>query len=154
MADQYKKIGDFTAVSVLNDSDVFIVSRNGTTYNVPGSVLKSLTLNGSAEIRNVGGTNYWFVYDKDRKQMVQSVPAQLKGDPAPTITNISIRQSDYHLIVSMSDGTSYDAGYCRGQSGAGTGDMQASDYDPNNVVLASGGIVAYINSLNGDEVLY
>lgn len=58
-----------------------------------------------------------------------------KGDPgtdAPTITGITIRQSDYHLIVTLSDGTSYDAGYCRGQAGAGTGDMLASVYDPNN----------------------
>ena len=58
-----------------------------------------------------------------------------QGDPgadAPTITGITIRQSDYHMIVTLSDGTSYDAGYCRGASGAGTGDMLASVYDPNN----------------------
>lgn len=54
------------------------------------------------------------------------------GADAPTITSITIRQSDYHLIVTMSDGTSYDAGYCRGASGAGTGDMLASVYDPQN----------------------
>ena len=56
-----------------------------------------------------------------------------QGDPgtdAPTITGITIRQSDYHLIVTLSDGTSYDAGYCRGASGAGTGDMLAAVYDP------------------------
>ena len=52
------------------------------------------------------------------------------GDDAPTITGITIRQSDYHMIVTLSDGTSYDAGYCRGASGAGTGDMLASTYDP------------------------
>ena len=55
-----------------------------------------------------------------------------QGDAAPTITNIAIRQSDYHMIVTLSDGTSYDAGYCRGASGAGTGDMLASIYDPQN----------------------
>lgn len=54
------------------------------------------------------------------------------GTDAPTITGITIRQSDYHMIVTLSDGTSYDAGYCRGASGAGTGDMLASVYDPNN----------------------
>lgn len=62
-------------------------------------------------------------------------PQGLQGTPgadAPTITGITIRQSDYHLIVTLSDGTSYDAGYCRGQAGAGTGDMLASVYDPNN----------------------
>ena len=41
------------------------------------------------------------------------------GDDAPTITGITIRQSDYHMIVTLSDGTSYDAGYCRGASGVG-----------------------------------
>ena len=60
-------------------------------------------------------------------------PQGLQGNPgadAPTITGITIRQSDYHLIVTLSNGTSYDAGYCRGQAGAGTGDMLASVYDP------------------------
>ena len=41
------------------------------------------------------------------------------GDDAPTITGITIRQSDYHMIVTLSDGTSYDAGYCRGAAGNG-----------------------------------
>ena len=60
-------------------------------------------------------------------------PTGPQGNPgadAPTITGITIRQSDYHLIVTLSDGTSYDAGYCRGQAGAGTGDMLANVYDP------------------------
>lgn len=57
-------------------------------------------------------------------------PQGSPGADAPTITGITIRQSDYHLIVTLSDGTSYDAGYCRGQAGAGTGDMLASVYDP------------------------
>ena len=59
-------------------------------------------------------------------------PQGSPGTDAPTITNITIRQSDYHLIVTLSDGTSYDAGYCRGAAGAGSGDMLASVYDPNN----------------------
>ena len=41
------------------------------------------------------------------------------GEAAPTITNIAIRQSDYHMIVTLSDGTIYDAGYCQGASGVG-----------------------------------
>ena len=64
------------------------------------------------------------------KQGIQG-PQGSPGADAPTITNITIRQSDYHMIVTLSDGTSYDAGYCRGASGAGTGDMLASVYDPN-----------------------
>lgn len=65
------------------------------------------------------------------KQGIQG-PQGNPGTDAPTITGITIRQSDYHLIVTMSDGTSYDAGYCRGASGAGTGDMLVSVYDPQN----------------------
>ncbi len=72
------------------------------------------------------------------------------GDDAPTITNIAIRQSDYHMIVTLSDGTSYDAGYCRGAAGAGTGDMLASTYDPQGKAQD---IFAYIdNAVSGVTV--
>jgi hypothetical protein len=72
------------------------------------------------------------------------------GTDAPTITNITIRQSDYHLIVTLSDGTSYDAGYCRGAAGAGSGDMLAAVYDPNN---KHQDIFAYVdNAIKGVKV--
>lgn len=58
------------------------------------------------------------------------IPQGNPGADAPTITGITIRQSDYHMIVSLSDGTTYDAGYCRGAAGAGSGDMIAAVYDP------------------------
>lgn len=58
------------------------------------------------------------------------IPRGNPGADAPTITGITIRQSDYHMIVSLSDGTTYDAGYCRGAAGAGSGDMMAVVYDP------------------------
>lgn len=58
------------------------------------------------------------------------IPQGNPGADAPTITGITIRQSDYHMIVSLSDGATYDAGYCRGAAGAGSGDMLASVYDP------------------------
>lgn len=57
------------------------------------------------------------------------IPRGNPGADAPTITGITIRQSDYHMIVSLSDGTTYDAGYCRGAAGAGSGDMMAAVYD-------------------------
>lgn len=58
------------------------------------------------------------------------IPRGNPGADAPTITGITIRQSDYHMIVSLSDDTTYDAGYCRGAAGAGSGDMMAAVYDP------------------------
>lgn len=74
------------------------------------------------------------IQGKQGKQGIQGEigPQGNPGADAPTITGITIRQSDYHLIVTLSNGTSYDAGYCRGASGAGTGDMLASVYDPQN----------------------
>ena len=72
------------------------------------------------------------------------------GDDAPTITGITIRQSDYHMIVTLSDGTSYDAGYCRGASGEGTGDMLAATYDPQGKAQD---IFAYVdNAISGVTV--
>ena len=73
------------------------------------------------------------------------------GDDAPTITGITIRQSDYHMIVTLSDGTSYDAGYCRGASGAGTGDMLASTYDPQGKAQD---IFAYADAKSGKAVAF
>ena len=58
------------------------------------------------------------------------IPRGNPGADAPTITGITIRQSDYHMIVSLSDGATYDAGYCRGAAGAGSGDMLVAVYDP------------------------
>lgn len=52
------------------------------------------------------------------------------GASAPVITGFTIRPEDYHMIVTLSDGSTYDAGYCRGASGSGTGDMEAAVYDP------------------------
>lgn len=62
-------------------------------------------------------------------KLVFGIPRGNPGADAPTITGITIRQSDYHMIVSLSDGTTYDAGYCRGAAGAGSGDMLAAVYD-------------------------
>lgn len=53
-----------------------------------------------------------------------------KGADAPVITGFAIRPEDYHMIVTLSDGSTYDAGYCRGAPGSGTGDMEAAVYDP------------------------
>lgn len=58
------------------------------------------------------------------------LPQGDKGADAPVITGFTIRPEDYHMIVTLSDGSTYDAGYCRGASGSGTGDMEASVYDP------------------------
>lgn len=77
----------------------------------------------------------------------------VNGQNAPRITNIAIN-ANYHMIVTLSNGQTYDAGYCRGASGEGSGDMLAEDYDPSGTVAAAGGIVAYINSLDASEVAY
>lgn len=99
------------------------------TGEAPNQVLNLVLEKGDkGETGEKGATGDTGPQGKQGIQGLQGSP----GADAPTITGITIRQSDYHLIVTLSDGTSYDAGYCRGQAGAGTGDMLASVYDPNN----------------------
>ena len=105
------------------------VARATITGEAPNQVLNLVLEKGDkGETGEKGATGDTGPQGKQGIQGPQGSP----GADAPTITNITIRQSDYHLIVTLSDGTSYDAGYCRGQAGAGTGDMLASVYDPNN----------------------
>lgn len=99
------------------------------TGDAPNQVLNLVLEKGEQGERGEQGKQG--IQGEQGKQGIQG-PQGSPGTDAPTITGITIRQSDYHLIVTLSDGTSYDAGYCRGQAGAGTGDMLASVYDPNN----------------------
>lgn len=99
------------------------------TGDAPNQVLNLVLEKGEQGERGEQGKQG--IQGEQGKQGIQG-PQGNPGTDAPTITGITIRQSDYHLIVTLSDGTSYDAGYCRGQAGAGTGDMLASVYDPNN----------------------
>lgn len=57
-----------------------------------------------------------------------TLPRGESGAAAPTIVSMVARQSDYHLIVTLSDGTEFDAGEL--PAGQGSGDMQKSVYDP------------------------
>lgn len=57
-----------------------------------------------------------------------TLPRGESGAAAPTIVSMVARQSDYHLIVTLSDGTEFDAGAL--PAGQGSGDMLASIYDP------------------------
>ena len=50
------------------------------------------------------------------------------------------------MILTLSNGNTIDAGYCRGASGSGTGDMLELTYDPDGAVAGAGGIPAYSNS--------
>ena len=79
-------------------------------------------------------------------KLIFGLPKGATGNPgkdAPKITAITIRQSDYHLIVTLSDNTTYDAGYCRGSAGAGSGDMLMATYDPQG---KNQDIFAYVDS--------
>lgn len=99
------------------------------TGEAPNQMLNLVLEKGDKGEQGEQGTQG--IQGEQGKQGIQG-PQGNPGTDAPTITGITIRQSDYHLIVTLSDGTSYDAGYCRGQAGAGTGDMLAAVYDPNN----------------------
>lgn len=100
------------------------IPRGGNGATGPANTLTIGTVTSGTE---AGAT----ITGKAPNQVLNLVLKQgERGKAAPTITNITIRQSDYHMIIALSDGTRYDAGYCRGASGAGTGDMLASIYDP------------------------
>ena len=145
MADNTKLISDLPPLSELRDDDVLFCMRGSISYKLPGSVVKALALGGSAYIGYYGGVPYWYVYDPETGEHVRSEKAQ--GPEGPKITNAAVDDS-YHLIITLDDGTEYDAGYVRGPGGAGTGDMLEEDYDPAGEVKAAGGIAQYINDIN------
>ena len=129
--------GDIGATGATGPANVLTIGSvtsgkvaNATiTGEAPNQVLNLVLEKGEQGERGEQGKQG--IQGEQGKQGIQG-PQGNPGTDAPTITGITIRQSDYHLIVTLSDGTSYDAGYCRGQAGAGTGDMLAAVYDPNN----------------------
>lgn len=141
MAEATRLISSFPELTSINDDDVLFCMRGSVSYKLPGSVVKALALGGSAYIDYVNNEPYWFIYDQDTGAHIQSVKAQ--GPEGPRITKISINSS-YHLIVTLDDGTTYDAGYARGPSGSGTGDMLEEDYDPGGEIKEEGGIANYV----------
>lgn len=145
MAENTRLISSFPSLDRLNDDDVLFCMRGSVSYKLPGSVVKTLALGGSAYIENVNGTPYWYIYDPDTGAHVQSEKAQ--GPEAPKISNVAI-DSQYHLIVTLENGESYDAGYARGPSGDGSGDMLADDYDAGGIVKAFGGIPSYVQTVS------
>ena len=160
MAD--RAINDLAEALQVNGNDLFVLEQSGIAKKLLGSAL--LQYISYATINSIESVSF----DEQGRctvtltdgTTITSAPLKGKdgvdgtdGKDAPTITDISIN-AQYHLIVTLSNGTSYDAGYCRGASGAGTGDMLSNDYDPGNTVKTAGGIVAYINSLDAREVSY
>ena len=136
MAD--KAISDLTQALQITGEDLFVLEQSGEAKKLKGeTLLNFVTLSVvSVTVTTLpAGSSATATYDKSTGTLALGIPQGSKGNPgadAPTITGITFRQSDYHLIVTLSNGTSYDAGYCRGASGAGTGDMLASVYDPQN----------------------
>lgn len=66
--------------------------------------------------------------DAPKQTLNLTLPRGETGEAAPTIVSMVARQSDYHLIVTLSDGTEFDAGAL--PAGQGSGDMLAATYDP------------------------
>lgn len=66
--------------------------------------------------------------DAPKQTLNLTLPRGETGEAAPTIVSMVARQSDYHLIVTLSDGSEFDAGAL--PAGQGSGDMLASVYDP------------------------
>lgn len=154
MAD--RAINDLAEALQVNGNDLFVLEQSGIAKKLLGSAL--LQYISYATINSIESVSFdeqgrCTVTLTDGTTITSAPLNGTDGEDAPTITDISIN-AQYHLIVTLSNGTSYDAGYCRGASGAGTGDMLSNDYDPGNTVKTAGGIVAYINSLDAREVSY
>ena len=117
MAD--RTIGDLTQAESIGGEDLFVLEQNGEANKLQGSQLMDyVTLSViSVTVETLpAGSQATSTYNKTTGELSLGIP---QGEAAPTITNIAIRQSDYHMIVTLSDGTSYDAGYCRGAAGNG-----------------------------------
>lgn len=147
MADTYKKISDFSTATAFGDTDLILVSQNGTTRLVTGEMLKTFAKNAGIEAAKINGatvnTSGHLILTTTDGSTIDA--GQVNGDDGVSVTGASI-DSRYHLILTLSNGQTIDAGYCRGASGAGTGDMQEAEYDPSGKVKAAGGISDYVKA--------
>lgn len=155
MAD--KAISDLTEALQILSSDWFVLQQGNEAKKLNGNTLKQYL--AQIEVNSIESVTFdaqgrCHIILTDGTEII-SQPLKgadgidgTDGEDAPTITNIAI-DANYHLIITLSDGTSYDAGYCRGASGAGTGDMLAEVYDPNGEVSTAGGIPAFVSEHGG-----
>lgn len=147
MADTYKKISDFTTASQFGDTDLILVSQNGTTRIITGAMLKTFAKNAGIEAAKINSATVnasgHLILTTTTGTTIDA--GQVTGDDGVSVTGAAI-DSRYHLILTLSNGQTIDAGYCRGASGAGTGDMQETEYDPSGKVKAAGGIPDYVKA--------
>lgn len=145
MADNYRKISDFTKTNTFGNEDLLLVSQSGVTRVITGTVLKKFANAAGIEAAKINSaavtTDGELVLTTTDGTTINA--GQVVG---VSVTGASIDDS-YHLILTLSDGTTADAGYCRGASGDGTGDMLAQEYDPDGEVRAAGGIKAVMPTI-------
>lgn len=144
MADTYKKISDFNVSASFGDDDLLLVSQSGTTKAIKGATLKAFAKAAGVDAAKINSATVnasgHLVLSTTDGTAIDA--GKVTGADGVSVTGASIN-AQYHLILTFSDGTEADAGYCRGASGSGTGDMQASDYDPTGTVQSAGGIPAF-----------
>lgn len=130
----------------LDDLDDRVISLAGTIMeDVPA--LEDLTDRLEAMTENppyIGASGNWYVWDTNTGAYVDS-----GVDASITITVGTVTTLPAGSDATVTNvGTSTDPIFNFGipQGAAGTGDMNASTYDPNGTVATAGGIVAYIDS--------
>lgn len=150
---EYRKISDFSKASAFADSDYLLISKNGVTYVITGSVLKSYAKNAGIEAAKINAatidtSGHLKITTTDGTTIDCGVAKGADGDDGADGVSIAgaAINAQYHLILTLSNGNTIDAGYCRGASGSGTGDMLELTYDPDGAVAGAGGIPAYSNS--------
>lgn len=148
MADAYRKISDFSKTAAFNDTDLLLVSQNGSTKVVEGNKVKSYATEAGKEAAKITKAEI----NADGNLVLTLADGTTSFDcgevVGTSITGASI-DSNYHLILTLSNGNTLDAGYCRGEQGESNADMLKSVYDPNNVIAGySSGIAGYVENFN------
>ena len=147
-------------ISMAN-STITLTFADGTQETVTATGLKgisSITKTGTAGLVDTytitytdGTTSTFNITNGAQGAQGPEGPQGPDGDdgvsPVVTITTIS---GGHRVTITDADhpsGQSFDV-----MDGAGSGDMQASTYDPNGTVATAGGIVAYVDSVITDAL--
>lgn len=154
-------IGALPNLADVSDDALLVVEFQGVAYHITGAQWKAYAVAAAAGVNKgdpgkdgvsptvevvdiVGGHRVSFT-DKNSTKSVDV----LDGEPgfSPTLS-ISTIKNGHRITITDATGTKI-VDVLNGADGDGSGDMLKSAYDPNEVVLTAGGIVAYVESIVG-----
>lgn len=133
----------------LDDVDDRVIEIAGTIMEDVPAIQEALeeveTL--TANPPYIGDNGNWYVWDTNTGAYVDSGVDASITITVGTVTTLPAGSNATVTNVGTSTDPIFNFGIPQGAQGAaGTGDMNASTYDPNGTVATAGGIVAYIDS--------